>query len=321
MLPIYNCLHVFRYNIYFLTPHVVAGCPAAVICPTASQQSDGGTRGLARAGSDRSETLSVSSYSSSGTTSVCSEDQTKTSSPAATTLRPRFGREYQKVDRRRLAEELNVPLATTTTTEQQTSTTSSQPTSVASNSIFNFDVGSLSSYRSNPPSAYSSGTDSPHSPSLLQRRWRDPDYVNICIPASALDSPRFTNTPPPSSPHSISGMSVYSNSTLHYAEIDLSGSEGTSGTSQVIHGKDGATDYAMIDMIATAAASRVGKEHAQLREDSLRRTDSRSSADSDFRELHRRGRDKKGLCGSGSAKDKRVSRGSSNKDRKFSAPM
>lgn len=84
---------------------------------------------------------------------------------------------------------------------------------------------------------------------------------------------------------------------MNYAEIDLSDSGKGSKPSRRYVPKQGGVEYAEIDMVATAAASRVGREHAQRREDTLWRKDrkdgSKENASSATRGLTVSGRDKR----------------------------
>lgn len=267
---------------------------------------------------DSSETQSLSSYGSADTTSTRSDDHK--ASPASTTLRPRFGKEYKKLDRRKLADELSIGGYATDGLR-----TPGSP-SVAS-SVFTFDTTSLSS-RMSSISGYSLGNDSPRSPPHIGPPPRSPaqppgrmphDYVNVCMPRT--DSPRFWDMTPPGSPRSLSGASEQSNPLLNYAEIDLSQTVGDpTRPRKPMRSSD--IEYAMIDMVATAAASRAGKEHAQLREDSLRRKDGRRGEGDSSQEYIRRSKieRKNSSVSSSGRSEKKPSSRSGSKDRKFSAP-
>ena len=166
-------------------------------------------------------------------------------------------------------------------------------------------------------SAFSTSDSSPRSPSLY-KSGKEHDYVNVAMPRDHTNSPRFLDMTPPGSPRSLSSVSEQSNPLLNYAEIDLSQSDDTKRPRKPLN-RSSDIEYAMIDMVATAAASRVGKEHAQLREDSLRRKDRRSHD-----ETHYTRRTRRGGSTSGSIKEKRISSTSSrsgSKDRKYSSPM
>ena len=107
---------------------------------------------------------------------------------------------------------------------------------------------------------------------------------------------------------------------LNYAEIDLSQTDDSIRPRKPIKTND--IEYAMIDMVATAAASRAGKEHAQLREDSLRRKDGRRGGEDGSQEYIRRSKieRKNSTVSSSGRSEKKPSSRSGSKDRKFSAP-
>ncbi len=268
---------------------------------------------------------------------------------AATTFgRPRFGKEYKKLDRKKLVEELNSMGLGSPKTPNSPSVGVG-----ASASVFTFDVSSTSSHMSGLSGLSSVGDDSPRSPSIASSTYsssaggagaatrKEHDYVNLGLPRELADSPRFMDMTPPGSPRSFS--SEQSNPMLNYAEIDFSGSAASDKKPfrrTVSKGSD--IDYAMIDLVATAAAQKVGKEHAQSREDSLRRKDleremalqqqqhgrdrTRSTADdtasnSSGGSTSRRNKDKKSTS-SASLSRKGSSRSQSgSRDRKFSSPM
>ena len=209
------------------------------------------------------------------------------SSMASSTMRPRSGREY--VDRRKL-DELNLNGSDDQVAPSPFSNTSS---------VFTFDSSmSLSLSNCSPRS--------PSESSYMSSRTKEPEYVNI--------NP-FT---PPASPHHSIGSEV-SNRRLNYAEIDLSSSGNTNSssdrpTSRVIPSRPRGSDvhYAKIDMVAMAAASRVGREHAQFREDSLKRKDDPRRVPEDrFHHRHKTLTNSKRLS---------ITNRSGSKDRKHSAP-
>ena len=250
-------------------------------------------------------------------------DESKASA-ATTVLRPRFGKEYRKLDRKKLVEELN-------SMGLGSPKTPNSPSVGGSPSVFTFDVSSTSSHMSGLSGLSSMGDcDSPRSPSLLSRysgnSAKEHDYVNLGIPRELADSPRFMDMTPPGSPRSFS--SEQSNPMLNYAEIDFSGSTSNSQKKPVRRtiSKGSDIDYAQIDLIATVAAQKVGKEHAQSREDSLKKKDRerRAAADdtaSNSSSGSRRGKDKKSTS-SASLSRKGSSRSQSgSRDRKFSSPM
>lgn len=248
-------------------------------------------------------------------------------SAATTVLRPRFGKEYKKLDRKKLVEELNSMGLGSPKTPNSPSVGVG-----TSASVFTFDVSSTSSHMSGLSGLSSVGDDSPRSPSLASStysgsRCREHDYVNLGVhPRDLADSPRFMDMTPPGSPRSFS--SEQSNPMLNYAEIDFSGAK-TSDKKPVRRtiSKGSDIDYAMIDMVATVAAQKVGKEHAQSREDSLKKKDRerhRSTTDdtasnSSGGSGSRRGKEKKSTS-SASLSRKGSSRSQSgSRDRKFSS--
>lgn len=162
-------------------------------------------------------------------------------SPALTMMRPRYGREYQCVDRRRLHEE-GSPF------------TPQRSPSVAS--VFTFDTVP-SSLRFGASGNCSSGENSPKYPAGLRCR----------IAGDLVSSPR--NISPIVLDPMVDSPSVPAEKvSLNYAEIDLSGaSVQRAASSRTDRDK---IEYALIDLIATSAASRVGREHARQREDKER---------------------------------------------------
>ena len=301
------------------------------IVAAATQEEPGSCRSIVNgpASYDGVETMSVVSHGSSDTpsSSVRSDELKNCTSPASTTLRPRSGKEYKKLDRRKLAEDLNIPLEELLPPKSPS----------VSSSVFTFD--SATSLRASPASAYSCGEDSPNM--LSQHRdyvnrseslrssdachHRDyvnrseslrssdachhRDYVNHSESLRSSDachhrdyvnhseSLRSSDTSPPGSCTCLATEAL-----LNYAEIDLSDSESSRAP-----GRSGnEIEYAIIDMVATVTASRVGKEHAQLREDKLEqnvlRQDSRNE-----RETHVTRRVKEKRFSSLSSKDKKLS--------------
>lgn len=207
------------------------------------------------------------------------------SSPASTILRPRSGREYQLVERRRTLDDSNTTSPLTT------------PQSPASVSVFTFDnVGtpSLGSSQSNP-----------QSPKLPKTSHCEQTTVCASLRSESVQSPRamymnidFTENTPPESPGptfvaleqvepmlnyaeidlSDSGRIESNARKLNYAEMDLSppvSERRSSSFRQTKKGKKAPEpipiEYSMIDMVATKAAQKARKEHAQSRDGSLRR--------------------------------------------------
>ena len=266
----------------------------------APQEEPGSCRSVVNgaASYDGGETMSVMSHGSSDTpsSSVRSDELKNCTSPASTTLRPRSGKEYKKLDRRKLAEDLNIPLEELLPPKSPS----------VSSSVFTFD--SAISLRASPASAYSCGEDSPnmlnhrreyvnHSESLRSAEASQHcsrDYVNHS------ESMRSSEASPPGSCTCLVGDTT--EALLNYAEIDLSDSESSKPP-----GRSGnEIEYAIIDMVATVTASRVGKEHAQLREDKLEQNVQRQDSRNE-RESHVTRRVKEKRFSSLSNKDKKLS--------------
>lgn len=243
-------------------------------------------------------------------------------SSAITTLRPRSGKEYQRMDRRKLAEVLDM---SPSGDESMKTTPRSPITPSVASTVFSFDTTSMCSHGSFGY-GFSSGDDSPKfQPPLTPRpfsRNEPHTYVNLTFHKS--ESPRFMDTPP-ASPRNISKIGEQAHPQLNYAEIDLSDSSDTTKKSRKPK-REGAIEYAMIDMVATVAASKVGREHAKNREDSLRRKDNLSlrRSESDAREFARGGKERRSLIsGGGSRRDRaalmRSASSASSRDRKLSS--
>ena len=218
---------------------------------------------------------------STNTSSTISQRSTRShndhkSSPASTTMRPRSGKEYQKLDRRKLAE-IGLLSDSPSPKEKTPKDTPNSP------KVFTFDVPDQLQVTSANSSIHSSATNSPRSPAVTRLQLVENPYVNITLPVDRADVSASLNDTPPASPYSaISNTSDSSSPLLHYAEIDMTHSTSkrrskpTSTRSRRANKTD--TEYAMIDIVATNAASRVGKEHAQNRENTLRRRDEKSAA-------------------------------------------
>ncbi|XP_013385075.1 mediator of RNA polymerase II transcription subunit 1 [Lingula anatina] len=195
------------------------------------------------------------------------------SSPASTTLRPRFGKEYQTVDRKRLLADSKSPVL-------GSPARSPRSPALTPTSVFTFDLaqpGSPTKVSIQSSPNHSRGDPQPfsHSPShyyvQYDNKLDSPKaiYVNVASPRAVYMN---VDLSPPSSPV-LPQPSEQSNPMLNYAEIDLTH---TGAVLRRPSQKTCMTEYTTIDMVATVAAQRVGKEHAQLREDSLLRRDRRS---------------------------------------------
>ncbi|KAK3607439.1 hypothetical protein CHS0354_035138 [Potamilus streckersoni] len=205
--------------------------------------------------------LSICSVDSS----THSEDAVR-SSPASTILRPRFGKEYQKVERRR-----------TTTDESSGTSPAITPHSPGAASVFTFEM---------PVAASETSTFTKdgeiQSPKFAKVTQLEQAFLSRSDRGTELiQSPRAlymnVDLSPPASPLPSTCSSLPAEQfepQLNYAEIDLSDAGQTDSArkrSPVSKTPPSNIEYAMIDMVATAAAQKARKEHAQSREDSLRR--------------------------------------------------
>ncbi|OWF47777.1 uncharacterized protein LOC110453936 [Mizuhopecten yessoensis] len=210
---------------------------------------------------DQDDTISMSSLDSS--LPSCDEGGIRTS-PASTLLRPRSGKEYKMVERRR-------PL-----NDSLSSSPAQTPQSPSGDTVFTFESCSQSQ-----TSVYSRERESPNVPkftrtdssvsSRIHERFSPPrTYMNIDM------------TPPSSPLYSMSMPPELIEPQLNYAEIDLSHSSNTRASKKSRKAsqkslKSNTIEYALIDMEATVAIQRAGREHMQSREDSLRRSDKKLS--------------------------------------------
>lgn len=242
---------------------------------------------------DISDLGEADSISLSSLESCCHGEEVVRSSPAATILRPRSGKEYQKVERRRTVDESSTTSPLTT------------PQSPATGSVFTFDnFGTVSL------SSGVSGQGDLHSPKILKAS--QAEQLSVCaasLRSECLQSPKamymnldFTESSPPESPMlppCQSAPIMEMEPMLNYAEIDLSESGKSDNVSQLkklnyaemdLSTSDSPRfgnirqakkakktpepipiEYSMIDMVATRAAQKARKEHAQSRDGSLRR--------------------------------------------------
>ncbi|XP_033753145.1 uncharacterized protein LOC117336640 [Pecten maximus] len=210
---------------------------------------------------DQDDTISMSSLDSS--LPSCDEGGIRTS-PASTLLRPRSGKEYKMVERRRPHN------------DSLSSSPAQTPQSPSGDTVFTFESCSPSQ-----TSVYSRERESPNVPkfsrtdssvsSRIHERFSPPrTYMNIDM------------TPPSSPLYSMSLPPELIEPQLNYAEIDLSHSSNTRASKKSRKAsqkslKSNTIEYAMIDMEATVAIQRAGREHVQSREDSLRRADKKLS--------------------------------------------
>ena len=222
---------------------------------------------------DDADRLSVSSLDSN-----IHGEETVRSSPASTILRPRSGKEYQKIQRRR---------TTDTTDDSVTASPLTTPQSPAGASVFTFDTTFISSTMSGGEL---------HSPKLGKLSQAELASMSYSLRSDSVQSPRAMymniDLSPPESPLPAN-LSLPANLTLpaeqlepqlNYAEIDLSEagrldslpyskrSRRTTEPAQI--------EYSMIDMVATRAASKARRQHALTRDGSLRRDRSSVSVSS-----------------------------------------
>lgn len=198
-----------------------------------------------RCGSDRCEVMSVQSSGSDSSVPVrlSTSDTTRHYSSATTTrLRPRYGAEYQRIERRYAGGGFDVVDDCSTSS----STPQPSPYSIASSSVFTFDTSSCDG-------------DDPPPPLPVRARRSEPTYINLA-------------------PHSRTASdSASAQVEVNYAEIDLTA---TTDSRRELRRRENTepTPYAVIDLEATAAAAQTGREHARLREGllqakSIRRSD------------------------------------------------
>lgn len=106
---------------------------------------------------------------------------------------------------------------------------------------------------------------------------------------------------------------------LNYAEIDLSAAEPIMATVQRAGSRTDKdrTEYAMIDMVLTSAASRVGREHARQREDILERKERKAEALSSEMKEGKPGNGRGALERKGSAEPRRTQSMASSREQRF----
>lgn len=145
-------------------------------------------------------------------------------------LRPRYGTEYQRIERRFGGGggfDIVDDCSTSSSTPQPS------PYSIGSSSVFTFDTSSCDG-------------DDPPPPLPVRIRRPEPTYINIAPHSRTVSD---------SSPVQLE---------VNYAEIDHSGTVDNG----LLQRRDQSelTPYAAIDLEATAAAAQTGREHARLRE-------------------------------------------------------
>ncbi|KAJ8318104.1 hypothetical protein KUTeg_003195 [Tegillarca granosa] len=204
----------------------------------------------------------VSLYSTDS--SITSEDAIRCS-PASTLLRPRSGREYKVIERR------------ITASDSMPSSPAPTPTSPSAGSVFTFEQMSCSPSQ---VSVYCSSRDgeSPGGPAVLRS---ESIYSRISERISPQRMYVNVDMTPPTSPLGLSLPADHNEHQLNYAQIDLSqpSRRKSRKSSQRIQ-KSNTIEYALIDMKATEAMRKAGKEHALSREDTLRRSDRYNSTSS-----------------------------------------
>ena len=174
------------------------------------------------------------------------------SSPASTILRPRFGKEYQLVERKK-SEKCGGTYNLETCS----------PQSPLKSLVFTFD-NLLTTASLNAEGSSSPIQQGPQKP--------DPSYVNLGQDAGMDGDPMSSyvnvDMTPPCSPFTKQlGLIEQAELQLNYAEIDLSSQLSSCNQSKTIGSRSSVIDYATIDMVATVAAQKAGREHAQSRGD------------------------------------------------------
>ncbi|KAK3090188.1 hypothetical protein FSP39_009891 [Pinctada imbricata] len=191
------------------------------------------------------------------------KDDVVHNSPGTTILRPRSGKNYLFIERKRPLNE-----------SSESSPVQSPHSPSVNSSVFTFDDQiSCSQY-----SAYSRDRESPNVPKVLRS---DSLYSRF---SERISPPKATymnvDMTPPSSPPYCGGLSVPSETAerqLNYADIDLtlptraSRKYRKASQKSIKIPKTETIDYALIDMEATVAIQCLGQEHKMSREDSLRR--------------------------------------------------
>jgi hypothetical protein len=189
----------------------------------------------------------------------------RTTSHATTTLRPRYGKEYHRIDRNRLVSSgENSPLLTCSTPPSRS------PMSAVSrntSNVFNFDTVP----RSLATMCGSQIGSDDNSPKML---------ANVVHPYANVDS-----TPP-----IVLGEILYTATAadrasadaamVNYTDLDLATPALMESTpvvrpSRNLRPHDPPTEYAQIDLVATAAASQASRMHIRDRQDALDRCSER----------------------------------------------
>ena len=238
---------------------------------------------------DTVDTDSLSMSSMESFNCHVSGEEVVRSSPASTILRPRSGKEYQLIERRRTHDDSNATSPLTT------------PQSPANSSVFTFDHLGTPSLGSSQSDAHSPKFSKVPSQSEQASVCPSLQSENLLMPRALYMNIDFTEnapeTPPPSpgitfiAPEQSEPMLNYAeidlsdagrnesqSKKLNYAEMDLSppvSERRSSSLRQTKKGKKAPApipiEYSMIDMIATQAAQKARTEHAQSREGSLGR--------------------------------------------------
>jgi hypothetical protein len=188
----------------------------------------------------------------------------RTTSHATTTMRPRYGKEYHRIDRNRLvSSDENSPQLTNTPPSRSPMSAVSRNTTT----VFTFDSmpRSLATMYSNQI-----GSDD-NSPKML---------ANVVHPYANVDS-----TPPIVldailGPAAITDRVNADSAMVNYSDLDL-GTPAMIESAPVIkplrnlRAHDPPTEYAQIDLVATAAASQASRMHTRDRQDALDRCSER----------------------------------------------
>ncbi|GAB1598049.1 uncharacterized protein LOC115218370 isoform X1 [Argonauta hians] len=176
-----------------------------------------------------------------GPVETLSAEDAVRSSPASTILRPRSGKDYQLVERKK-------------SIDGSSADTGSPQTPQSANLVFTFD---------NLPQAITNNFT--NGPSLSAAN-DNPAYVNLGPDLDTRDSvTSYVNIDmtPPCSPFNLVDQTE---PLLNYAEIDLSSNfPNISNQMKASNPRNSVIDYATIDMVATVAAQKAGEKHAQSR--------------------------------------------------------
>jgi len=213
---------------------------------------------------------------------ITSTPSQRTTSHATTTLRPRYGKEYHRIDRNRLISSGDSsPLFTSTPPSRS-------PMSAVSRNqatVFNFDTV-------------------PRSLATMCGSQIGSDDNSPKFPASVVHPYANVDSTPPIVLDAILGPAIVDRSNadsamVNYTDLDLVTpslleSVPVIKTLRNPRGNDPPTEYAQIDLVATAAASQASRMHTRDRQDALERCSERldrstTAATAELKPLSRKG--------------------------------